>query len=116
MCTMRTSPKISPTILIHHQSHDTSTNAAGGAASDAGGVLDGNATSMGREEKAQEEVTLQDLQAMKQMIHEIRQNPELLYKYSPAFSQLTQCVLKRLPLEVISTIPAKKSVNNTSVA
>jgi len=112
---MMTSPKIPPTNLLH-QYHDTSINVAGGAASDVGGILDSNATSMGREENAREEVTLQDLQAMKQMIREIRQNPELLYKYSPAFSQLTQCVLKRLPLKDTSTIPAKKTINNAFVA
>mmetsp|Transcript_24683 Transcript_24683/g.40201 ORF Transcript_24683/g.40201 Transcript_24683/m.40201 type:complete len:116 (+) Transcript_24683:197-544(+) len=112
---MMTCQKIPPTNLIH-QSHGTSTNAVGGTANDVGGILDSTATSTGREENAQEEVTLQDLQAMKQMIREIRQNPELLYKYSPAFSQLTQSVLKRLPMKGPSTIPAKKTINNNSVA
>eukprot|EP00578_Thalassiosira_sp_NH16_P016095 CAMPEP_0181119892 /NCGR_PEP_ID=MMETSP1071-20121207/23841_1 /TAXON_ID=35127 /ORGANISM="Thalassiosira sp., Strain NH16" /LENGTH=92 /DNA_ID=CAMNT_0023204463 /DNA_START=163 /DNA_END=441 /DNA_ORIENTATION=- len=46
--------------------------------------------------EAQEEVTLQDLQAMKQMIKEIRQNPELLYTYSQIFSHSPKAI-ERLP-------------------
>jgi len=46
-----------------------------------------NETKMLREDQAQEKVTAQDLQAMKQMVGEIRQDPKLLYEYSTTFSQ-----------------------------
>mmetsp|Transcript_28208 Transcript_28208/g.51017 ORF Transcript_28208/g.51017 Transcript_28208/m.51017 type:complete len:127 (+) Transcript_28208:108-488(+) len=73
-----------PAVIRIHQSPDTT--AADDLMDDLGGGLDDNATTMHQDEEVKEQVTVQDLQAMKQMIREIRQNPELLYEYSPAFS------------------------------
>jgi len=46
------------------------------------------------QESREEEITAQDLQAMKQMIREIRQRPQLLYEYSPVFWRLVE--MKRM--------------------
>lgn len=45
----------------------------------------------------EQEITDQDLQAMKQMIREIRNKPELLYEYSSIFFHLKQSRKGRLP-------------------
>ena len=73
-----------PAVIRIHQSPDTT--AADDFMDDLGGDLDDNATAMHQDEEVKEQVTVHDLQAMKQMIREIRQNPELLYEYSPVFS------------------------------
>ncbi len=51
-----------------------------------GGDIDNRSIPRVNEKAPEEEkVTLEDIQAMKQMIKEIRRNPDLLYDYSSAF-------------------------------
>mmetsp|Transcript_34378 Transcript_34378/g.73230 ORF Transcript_34378/g.73230 Transcript_34378/m.73230 type:complete len:125 (+) Transcript_34378:247-621(+) len=85
-----TGAKIPTIIRIQHSIDATATGDATGSL--VGGSDGTSATTMvdGRDEEEFQEkvaITTRDLQAMKEMIREIRKDPELLYEYSPAFSQ-----------------------------
>jgi len=85
-----TGAKIPTIIRIQHSIDATATGDATGSL--VGGSDGTSATTMvdGRDEEEFQEkvaITTRDLQAMKEMIREIRKDPELLYEYFPAFSQ-----------------------------
>ena len=79
-------PKV-PTVIHIHQVNDAVhyATATRDMTSDLEGDSDEN-TKLMRQDSEDKEVTVEDLKAMKQMIREIRENPDLLYQYSTTLS------------------------------